>query len=35
LYIKMRRRLCRRSASVSSSTSSFLIFVIHPLSLLL
>jgi hypothetical protein len=31
LYIKMRRRLCRRSSSVSSSTSSFLIFVIHPL----
>jgi hypothetical protein len=34
LYIKMRRRLCRLSSSVSSY-SSFLIFVIHSLSLLL
>jgi hypothetical protein len=34
LYIKMRRMLCRLSSSVSSSIS-FLIFVIHTLSLLL
>ena len=32
LYITMRRRLCRLSSSVSSS-SSFLMFVIHPSSI--